>query len=126
MTDADRAREQTPDLDLRFFHARTSVAALAVAARDWRDLALKAEADLAAALVSQPVALPQEPLDPTELDVLARAVRSLDCGVHYCRYCEAGTANQWQHDPNCSYERSVQDVEAARVLLARLRAGGTR
>ncbi len=39
---------EPPDLDLRFFHARTSVAALAVAARDWRDRALKAEAELAA------------------------------------------------------------------------------
>ncbi len=49
-----------------------------------------------------------------------------DCGVHYCRYCEAGTSNHWEHHPSCAYASSVKDVEAARTELRSLlpRLGG--
>jgi len=54
-----------------------------------------------------------------ELELCRRAVRALDCGVHYCRYCAAGTKNRWQHDPNCPYEISMKDYHEACLILDR-------
>ena len=50
------------------------------------------------------------------------AIRPLDCGAHYCRYCDAGTHNKWQHAPHCSYMRSERDVEDAHAALNKLNA----
>lgn len=56
-----------------------------------------------------------------ELEQIERAVRPLDCGHHYCRYCDAGTKNQWQHSEYCSYAQSQRDVDAARKTIDRIR-----
>jgi hypothetical protein len=50
-------------------------------------------------------------------------VRPLDCGAHYCRYCPAGTHNQWQHGPSCPYAESQKDYEEAQQLKALLGSG---
>mgnify|MGYP001220292720 CR=1 FL=1 len=56
------------------------------------------------------------------LDVAQRAIRPLDCGAHYCRYCPAGTKNGWQHGPNCPYEKSQKDHTEAQRLIRELRS----
>lgn len=55
-----------------------------------------------------------------DLAVVRRAIRQMDCGHHYCRYCDAGSGNQWQHRENCAYAESVKDAEAAREIIRRL------
>lgn len=52
-----------------------------------------------------------------EVRLIRSVIRPLDCGVHYCRYCEAGTSNHWEHGKNCPYEQSVKDAESAKQLL---------
>ena len=52
-----------------------------------------------------------------ELRLIRSQIRPLDCGVHYCRYCDAGTSNHWEHAPWCPYEQSVQLVDSAKALI---------
>lgn len=54
-----------------------------------------------------------------EISVLRRAIRTLDIGASYCRYCCAGSHNQWQHAQHCSYVESVKDFSEAVKILTR-------
>jgi len=51
------------------------------------------------------------------IDLVRRSIRPLDCGHHYCRYCEAGTSNNWEHHPSCPYELSIQETDEAKRLV---------
>jgi hypothetical protein len=37
-----------------------------------------------------------------------------DNGHHYCRYCNAGTNNGWQHAEGCSYTNRINRIDEAR------------
>lgn len=37
-----------------------------------------------------------------------------DNGHHYCRWCDAGTSNGWQHAGYCAYQRRCTEIENAR------------
>ena len=66
-------------------------------------------------------------LSMEDVETIQRAVRSLDCGYHYCRYCDAGTSNGWKHSRYCAYVQSIQDViEAKRILAGEPSAKGRR
>lgn len=56
-----------------------------------------------------------------DLVVVKRAIRPLDSGALHCRYCPAGSNNQWQHTEYCIYDQSLRDVEEARSIIAALR-----
>ena len=57
-----------------------------------------------------------------QLPLVRAQVRPLDCGHHYCRYCDAGTSNHWQHIESCPYQDSVRGVEAAKRIIDGLAA----
>lgn len=52
-----------------------------------------------------------------------RSVRTLDCGHHYCRYCNAKSP-EWKHAEACSYVQSEKDVRAFQEKADALRASG--
>lgn len=83
------------------------------------------EKDLSASLLpadpSASVKTEALPITGDDLAVVMRAIRPLDCGALHCRYCRAGSNNQWQHDEHCIYERSVKDAEQARAIVSALR-----
>lgn len=56
------------------------------------------------------------------LETIRPAIRQLDCGWHYCRYCSAGTKNNWAHAEHCLYATSVKQADAAKSALAELDA----
>ncbi len=56
-----------------------------------------------------------------DLALVMRAIRPLDSGALHCRYCPAGSNNQWQHTEHCIYAESVKDAEAARRIVTALR-----
>jgi len=55
-----------------------------------------------------------------EVETLRRAVRPLDCGTHYCRYCDAKSVTGWKHVDSCPYQQSVRDVREAKEIINRL------
>lgn len=81
-------------------------------------------ADILEAALARRASLPtaQEAVTDEEVEALRRSARPLDCGAHYCRYCPAGTHNQWAHTPSCPYVESQQDAELVRTLHAKLAA----
>lgn len=59
-------------------------------------------------------------VNPPEVIAALRCVRTLDCGVHYCRYCPAKSP-EWWHVSSCPYVESQRDYELARRIMTRLR-----
>lgn len=53
-----------------------------------------------------------------ELIVIREAIRPLDCGHHYCRYCRAQSP-AWEHSEHCPYARSLRIWTEAGALLDR-------
>jgi hypothetical protein len=72
---------------------------------------------------NQPPSTPRTLKDVTgdDLAVVMRAIRPLDSGALHCRYCPAGSNNQWQHSEHCIYEQSVKDADVAHEIVTRLR-----
>lgn len=60
-----------------------------------------------------------DPTDTLRERLLAAkaAIRVLDCGAHYCRYCPAGTHNNWQHGASCPYEESQREYSDGRHAI---------
>lgn len=48
------------------------------------------------------------------VDAALTALRLPENGVHYCRSCDAGTANKWQHADGCRIAEQTNLVNAAR------------
>jgi hypothetical protein len=81
----------------------------------------RAFTEAAEALATTPQHAPVAPPDLAALvariTAALRTVRERDCGAHYCRYCSAGSKNQWQHESYCLYVESQKQSEEARALI---------
>ncbi len=51
------------------------------------------------------------------LELSLRLLKHAESGAHYCRGCDAGTHNKWQHTPTCSHDIYNREVDAARDLI---------
>lgn len=56
----------------------------------------------------------------TRYNTILAAIRPLDCGTLYCRYCTAGAHDSWKHSDTCAYRKSVREVENAKKALKEL------
>ena len=45
-----------------------------------------------------------------------------DNGRHYCRWCSAGTHNDWQHEEHCGYAAQCRKIEGVRTKAEALAA----
>ena len=45
-----------------------------------------------------------------------------DNGRHYCRWCSAGTHNDWQHEEHCGYAAQCRKIEGVRAKAKALAA----
>ena len=45
-----------------------------------------------------------------------------DNGHHYCRWCSAGTHNDWQHEEHCGYAAQCRKIEGVRTKAEALAA----
>ncbi len=72
--------------------------------------------------IRRPSAAPvSEALSQADIITVREAIRALDCGDHYCRYCNARSPD-WSHARSCPYQRSVEIADEARKILDRVQA----